>query len=69
MIGVLGASACGDEQYAFAESIGAATARAGAAVVCGGKTGVMEVVCRGAKAAWPVRDHSGDVERSAAEDG
>jgi uncharacterized protein (TIGR00725 family) len=49
IIGVLGASVCSDEQYAFAERVGAALAKAGAAVVCGGLAGTMEAVCKGAK--------------------
>ena len=49
IIGVLGASACNDEQYAFAESVGAAIAKAGATVVCGGLSGTMEAVCKGAR--------------------
>lgn len=38
-------------QRALAETIGAALARGGATVVCGGLGGCMEAVCRGAKGA------------------
>ena len=35
--------------YALAEQVGAELARRGITVVCGGLTGVMEAVCKGAK--------------------
>ena len=50
-VAVVGASRAGEELDATAEEVGAALASAGATVVCGGLGGVMEAVCRGAKAA------------------
>ena len=50
-VAVVGASSAGAELDAIAEEVGAALASAGATVVCGGLGGVMEAVCRGAKAA------------------
>ena len=50
-VAVVGASTANETLDATAEEIGAALASAGATVVCGGLGGVMEAVCRGAKAA------------------
>jgi uncharacterized protein (TIGR00725 family) len=51
-IGVIGAGAADAdaEIEAMAASVGAALARAGAVLVCGGLGGVMEAACRGARA-------------------
>jgi uncharacterized protein (TIGR00725 family) len=49
MVGVIGASRADDELCAVAEEVGEEIASKGAAVVCGGLTGVMEAVCRGAR--------------------
>jgi uncharacterized protein (TIGR00725 family) len=49
-VAVIGGANAGDEDRSRAEAIGAALARAGATVVCGGLGGVMEAACRGAKA-------------------
>jgi uncharacterized protein (TIGR00725 family) len=49
MIGVIGASQATDELCALAESVGEEIALRGGTVVCGGLTGVMESVCRGAR--------------------
>lgn len=51
LISVIGGSTCSDEDARVAEAVGAALARRGATVVCGGLTGVMEAVCRGARQA------------------
>lgn len=48
-VAVIGGANAGDEDRSRAEAIGAALARAGATVVCGGLGGVMEAACRGAK--------------------
>src|SRR4051795_6321351 len=49
-IAVIGAgNASADEEHA-AEAVGAHVAKAGAILVCGGRGGVMEAACRGAKA-------------------
>lgn len=51
IIGVIGSSRAEPELLRLAEEVGAEIARNGAAVVCGGLTGVMEAVCRGARSA------------------
>lgn len=48
MIGVIGGSRCSAEEYRTAESVGRLIAEKGGIVVCGGLTGVMEAVCKGA---------------------
>lgn len=48
-IAVVGAGTCSAEEDAVAEQVGAALARAGAVLVCGGLSGVMEAACRGAR--------------------
>ena len=50
-ISVIGASECSDEEAATAEAVGRELARKGAVLVCGGRGGVMEAVCKGAKSA------------------
>lgn len=50
IIAVIGASVADGPLAATAEEVGRELARRGAAVVCGGLGGVMEAVCRGAKA-------------------
>ena len=49
LIGVVGGSAPTREEAAVAEAVGRALAEAGAVLVCGGRGGVMEAACRGAK--------------------
>ena len=49
IIGVIGASRADPDILKLAEDVGAEIAKRGAAVVCGGLTGVMEAVCRGAR--------------------
>jgi uncharacterized protein (TIGR00725 family) len=46
-IGVIGPREATDEQTAVAEAVGAALGTIGFAVVCGGRQGIMEAVCRG----------------------
>ena len=48
---MIGAHDAGAEQAATAETVGAELARRGAVVVTGGRDGVMEAACRGAKGA------------------
>lgn len=48
-ISVIGGSTVTDEQYAMAREVGRLLGEAGHEVVCGGRTGVMEAVCRGAR--------------------
>lgn len=48
---MVGAHDAGPDQAAEAEAVGAELARAGAVVVTGGRGGVMEAACRGAKGA------------------
>lgn len=47
-ISVVGGSECTPEEDGLAEAVGRRLAEAGAGIVCGGGTGVMEAVCRGA---------------------
>jgi len=47
-IGVVGEGACSRATARTAERVGAAIARAGAVLFCGGRTGVMEAASRGA---------------------
>jgi uncharacterized protein (TIGR00725 family) len=49
VIAVIGRSDCSEEDARAAETIGRLLAQHGATVVCGGLTGVMEAVCRGAR--------------------
>ena len=49
IIAVVGGSDPPPRAYALAEEVGRELARRGVAVICGGLTGVMEAVCRGAK--------------------
>ncbi len=49
IIGVIGSSVAEPDILALAEEVGREIARNGVAVVCGGLTGVMEAVCRGAR--------------------
>lgn len=50
-VSVVGGSAAGTDACAAAEELGRALAEGGAVVVTGGRGGVMEAACRGAKAA------------------
>ena len=50
-VGVIGASEADDQLCAVAEEVGRELASRGAAVICGGLTGVMEAVCKGAQEA------------------
>ena len=47
-IGVVGEGVCSRATARSAERVGAAIARAGAVLLCGGRTGVMEAAARGA---------------------
>ncbi len=51
LISVIGAGDASAEDAAHAEAVGRALAERGHTVVCGGLGGVMEAVCRGARAA------------------
>lgn len=50
-IAVIGGSECSKKVYALARQLGKLIAHQGWVLVCGGKTGVMEAACRGAKEA------------------
>jgi uncharacterized protein (TIGR00725 family) len=50
IIAVIGDSSCSPEEAKLAESVGELLAKRGATMICGGLVGVMEAVCRGAKA-------------------
>jgi len=49
LIGVLGGSAAAAEMERLAEEVGREIARRGAVLICGGRSGIMEAACRGAK--------------------
>ena len=49
-LAVIGSATCSEEVAALAEAVGREIARAGAVLVCGGRGGVMEAACRGARA-------------------
>jgi uncharacterized protein (TIGR00725 family) len=49
-VAVIGSASCSQEVAARAEAVGREIARRGAVLVCGGRGGVMEAACRGAKA-------------------
>lgn len=51
LIAVIGGGHPPEEFLDMAEEVGALIAQRGAAVICGGLTGIMEAVCRGAKEA------------------
>jgi hypothetical protein len=50
MISVIGGEASGETALDAAEAVGREIARRGATLVCGGRGGVMEAACRGARA-------------------
>lgn len=49
VISVIGSSKANEEEYRTAYMLGKELAKRSIAVVCGGRTGVMEAVCKGAK--------------------
>jgi uncharacterized protein (TIGR00725 family) len=49
IIAVIGDSSCSPEEAKLAETVGELLAQQGVTIMCGGLTGVMEAVCRGAK--------------------
>ncbi len=49
LIGVIGGESCSAEVARLAEEVGAELARRGAVLICGGRGGVMEAACRGAR--------------------
>jgi len=51
LIAVIGGSICTQGEAAAAETVGRALAEGGAVLICGGRGGVMEAACRGAKSA------------------
>jgi hypothetical protein len=51
IVAVIGGSSATAEQAAAAEVVGQKLAQAGAVLICGGRGGVMEAACRGAKSA------------------
>jgi uncharacterized protein (TIGR00725 family) len=51
MISVIGGEACGPEALDAAEKVGREIAQRGATLICGGRGGVMEAACRGAREA------------------
>jgi uncharacterized protein (TIGR00725 family) len=49
IVGVIGSTKAEPDLLRLAEEVGAEIAKRGAAVVCGGLSGVMEAVCKGAR--------------------
>jgi len=49
VVSVIGSSKATQEEYEVAYRVGRELAKRGIVVVCGGRTGVMEAVCKGAK--------------------
>jgi uncharacterized protein (TIGR00725 family) len=49
-LAVIGSATCSKAVAALAEAVGREIAQAGAVLICGGRGGVMEAACRGAKA-------------------
>ena len=49
VVSVIGSSESTEEEYETAYFVGKELAKRGIAVVCGGRTGVMEAVCKGVK--------------------
>ena len=50
-IAVVGAGECGEELRRAAYAVGEGLGGAGARLICGGRGGVMEAACRGARSA------------------
>lgn len=50
-VSVIGGGTVGDEETAVARRVGGLLGERGHTLVCGGRTGVMEAACRGAKVA------------------
>jgi uncharacterized protein (TIGR00725 family) len=48
-VAVIGSATCDQQIAALAEAVGGEIARRGAVLICGGRGGVMEAACRGAK--------------------
>jgi len=48
IIAVIGGRNCTEEQYQIAREVGRLIAENGAILICGGRSGIMEAVCRGA---------------------
>ena len=49
-IGVIGGRSASDNNLLIAEEVGKEIAKAGGTLVCGGRGGIMEAACKGAKA-------------------
>jgi len=48
LIAVIGGSSCSPEDYSLAEKVGRLLAKKDIGIICGGMSGVMEAVCKGA---------------------
>ncbi|MCS7261348.1 MAG: TIGR00725 family protein [Anaerolineae bacterium] len=51
IVAVVGSALCSPHEMKLAEAVGRVLAEAGATLICGGGSGVMEAACRGAKQA------------------
>jgi uncharacterized protein (TIGR00725 family) len=49
IVSIIGGANCSQEEYGIAQEIGSILAEQGIVIVCGGRGGVMEAVCRGAQ--------------------
>jgi uncharacterized protein (TIGR00725 family) len=50
LVTVIGSAACNDQVAGLAREVGREIARRGAVLICGGRGGVMEAACQGARA-------------------
>ncbi|MCK9614008.1 MAG: TIGR00725 family protein [Candidatus Omnitrophica bacterium] len=50
-ISVIGGSTCSKKDYKIAKELGSLIAKEGWTLICGGRSGIMEAACRGAKEA------------------
>jgi hypothetical protein len=53
-ISVIGGSICSKKDYKIAQELGSLIAKEGWTLICGGRTGIMEAACKGAKSAGGV---------------
>lgn len=51
IVSIIGGSECSEEEYRIAEEVGYLLAKQEVVIVCGGRGGVMEAACRGARRA------------------
>jgi predicted Rossmann-fold nucleotide-binding protein len=64
IVAVVGGSDCTSAEAALAEALGRQLAQRGAVVVCGGLTGVMEAVAKGARAGGGLATGMGEMRNA-----